>query len=197
MQTQKQVFKKIFIVVAIIHIILPGLVMFGSVLTGLFNKMGWYVWLQNMVVPFESRLVAVLIRPIGIIAKITPAETFSIVLEKPGGYIPITLEWNCLGWQSLVLLILTFTTGLRGHHTLVSKGETVLIGVLGTFLINIFRMALIASLVYYVNDFAVAIVHDYLAALVALIWMLFFWWFSYSFVLEPKETVVHEANSKV
>jgi len=28
--------------------------------------------------------------------------------------------------------------------------------------------------------------HDYLAAITTVIWLFFFWWFSYSFVLEEK-----------
>ena len=155
-------------------------------LTKVFNSMGWYVWLQRTVVPFEARLVAVTLKLVGVNGLVTPSnEHFAMVLERPGSsYLPVQLSWNCLGWQSLLLLILTFITGLQGPFTLLSKLEVVLFGVLGTFLSNIFRMSLITALAYYWNEFAAMIVHDYFAMFVALVWMIFFWWFSYAYVLD-------------
>lgn len=185
---QKTTFKKLFAGIAILLAVLPFLVTFSAVLTELFNKIGWYIWLQEQVVPFEARLVAVLLRLVSIKGIITPTSNFAMLLEKPDNtYIPVSLEWNCLGWQSLVLLGLTLVTGLRGNWKIISKAEAMLIGIIGTFLINIFRMAFITSLAYYWNSVAAMIIHDYFAAFVALIWLIFFWWFSYSFVLEAKE----------
>lgn len=82
---QKQIFKKIFIVAAIVLSVLPALVTFSAALTTLFNKMGWYVWLQRLVVPFEARLVAVLIKLVGIKAMVTPGESYAMVFVKPEG----------------------------------------------------------------------------------------------------------------
>jgi len=188
---QKQVFKKIFIVAAIVLSVLPALVTFSAALTTLFNRMGWYVWLQRLVVPFEARLVAVLIKLVGIKAMVTPGESYAMVLAKPEGeLLPVALEWNCLGWQSMILLALTLTTGLRGEYGFASKLETIVFGVLGTFLSNLIRMAIIVSLAFYWNSFAAMIVHDYFAAFVALIWMIFFWYFSYSYILEEKKIII-------
>ena len=184
---QKATFKKLFAGVAILLAVLPVVVTFSAVLTSLFNKIGAYVWLQRIVVPFEARLVAVLLRLVNIKGVVTPGESFAMLLERPGQeYLPVILSWNCLGWQSLVLLGLTLATGLKGDWKFLSKTEVVIIGVLGTFLINVFRMAFITSLAYYWNNVAAMIIHDYFAAFVALIWLIFFWWFSYSFVLQEK-----------
>lgn len=182
---QKRVFKRILAVTAVVLAVLPVLVTFSSILTEIFNRMQWYVWIQEHVVPFEARLVAVLIRLVGIQGVVTPGQHFAMILERPGqDWLPVQLSWNCLGWQSLVLLGLTLITGLQGHYTFLSKIEVVVFGVLGTFLSNLFRMALITSLAYYWNSVAARIVHDYFAMFVALIWMIFFWWFSYAFLLE-------------
>jgi len=184
---QKATFKKLFAGVAILLAILPFVVTFSAVLTTLFDKMQWYVVLQRWVVPFESRLVAVLLRLVNIRGVVTPGESFAMLLERPGqSALPVVLSWNCLGWQSLVLLGLTFVTGLRGDWKLSSKIEVVTLGVLGIFLVNVFRMAFITSLAYYWNSVAAMIIHDYFAAFVALAWLILFWYFSYSFVLEPK-----------
>lgn len=188
MFNQKTTFKKLFAGTAILLAVLPFLVTFSAVLTSLFSKIGWYVWLQDKVVPFEARLVAVLIRIVNIKGIVTPGANFAMLLEgSDNTYLPVSLEWNCLGWQSLILLSLTLLTGLRGKWKLFSKLETVILGIVGTFLSNLFRMAFITSLAYYWNSVAAMIIHDYFAAFVALIWLIFFWWFSYSFVLEEKK----------
>lgn len=182
---QKATFKKLFAGTAILLAALPFIVTFSAALTSLFSKMGWYLALQRFVVPFEARLVAVLLRLVNIKGIVTPGASFAMLLERPGEpYLPVALEWNCLGWQSLVLLGLTLLTGLRGDWKLFSKAQVVLLGILGTFLVNLFRMAFITALAYYVNEIAARIIHDYFAAFMALVWLIFFWWFSYSFVLE-------------
>lgn len=184
---QKATFKKLFAGVAILLAVLPFVVTFSAVLTEIFNRIDAYIWLQEQVVPFEARLVAVLLRLVRINGVVTPDASFAMILERPGqSALPVQLEWNCLGWQSLVLLGLTLLTGLRGDWKLLSKAETIVLGVLGTFLINVFRMAFITSLAYYVNHIAAMIIHDYFAAFIALIWLIFFWWFAYSYMLIPK-----------
>lgn len=184
---QKSVFKNIFLVIVVILTILPALVTFNSLLTSVFNSMHWYIWLQTTIVPYESRLVAVLLKLVGITSVLTIGQgDFSMLVKKSDQYLPVALQWNCLGWQSILLLIVTFITGLRNNYTFFSRIETIMLGILGTFLINIIRMALIISVGYYWNKLAVFIIHDYFAVLVALIWMIFFWWFSYSYVLEEK-----------
>jgi exosortase/archaeosortase family protein len=100
-----------------------------------------------------------------------------------------------LGWQSMILLALTLVTGLRGPYTLFSKLEVIVFGVLGTFLSNLFRMALITSLAYYWNNVAAMIIHDYFAMFVALIWMVFFWWFSYAYLLDERQSVLESSPS--
>lgn len=183
---QKVLFKKIMLVGSIVLMLLPLIVTFSSLLTSLFNHMGWYLWLQETVVPFESRLVAVLVKTVGIKAMVTGKTEFSLVFEKGGEFFPIELQWNCLGWQSMLLLGITLATGLRGGYTYFSKLETIFFGILGTFLVNLFRMAFIVSLAYYWNRVAAVIVHDYLASLVAVIWMLSFWWFAYKYILDVR-----------
>lgn len=191
---QKATFKKLFAGVAILLAVLPFVVTFSAVLTEVFNKVGAYVWLQDKIVPFEARLVAVLLRGVNIRGVVTPDSNFAMLLERQGQVpLPVQLEWNCLGWQSMVLLGLTLITGLRGDWSTSTKIQVIVLGVVGTFLINVFRMAFITSLAYYVNHIAAMIIHDYFASIVALIWLIFFWWFSYSFILEPKAPAVEKA----
>jgi len=189
MRREKRIFKTLFAGVAIILAALPFLVTFSSLLTSLLERSGFYLWLQHAIVPFEARLVAGLIQLVGIKAMVTPqAANFAMLLEKPSGELmPVALNWNCLGWQSLVLLGLTLITGLRGNYSRFSKLQVLVFGVLGTFLVNILRMGAITAFMYYWNEVAARVMHDYVATLAALLWMIFFWWFSFSFVLDPSD----------
>ena len=185
---QKDIFKKLLLVTVLVLMLLPFLVSFSQGLTDIFNRFTLYTWLQRHVVPFEAKLVALLLSFLGIEGLVTPGSEFALLLGLPGGRIlPVKLAWNCLGWQSMLLLGLTYATGLRGNYTKFSKLNVAVSGFLGTFLINLLRMTAITALMYYRNDIAARIVHDYAAMFVALAWMVFFWWFSYSYVLESKE----------
>ncbi len=188
---RKQTFITIFIAISVIMMVLPFLMTFSAALTKIFMTMKWYMWLQETVVPYEARLVAVLVRVIGVPASVTndTSQFVSMMLERRnGGYTGIELQWNCLGWQSMILLGLTLIGGLKGPYTKISKIEVIMLGVVGTFLINIFRMSFIVALAYYWNDLAVKIMHDYFATLVAFLWMLIFWRFSYTYLLEEHIT---------
>lgn len=187
---QKNTFKLLLAVLAVMLVTLPFVTTFNSVLTELINKVGFYRVIQEAVVPFESRLVVTMVRLLEIPAFLAPTgEKASFYFLKGSQYFPVQLQWNCLGWQSLLLLFLSFIVGLSGHFTKLSKLECVLIGLLGTFLINIFRMVFITIGIYYVNTVFALLIHDYFAALTTIAWLFFFWWFSYSYVLEGKNTV--------
>lgn len=182
----KVVFRNIFIAASIILTVLPGIATLSAALTKLFLSMEWYVILQDYVVPFEAKMVAVLIKLVGITGYITPGETFAMMLKHPTGTMTaVELQWNCLGWQSMIFLIVSLAVGLRGNYTLISKVETLIFGIVGTFLINLFRMAFIIALAYYWSRVSAMLFHDYFATFVALIWIIFFWWFSFRFLLDP------------
>ncbi len=186
---QKNTFKKLLAGISIILALLPVIVTFSAVMTRFLNTREWYLVLQNVVVPFEARIVSGLLNYVNISSFIIPNSHFALFLEKGPVLMPVDIEWNCLGWQSMVLLGITIATGLRGNWDIMSKTQVVVFGFVGTFLVNILRMVLIISLAYYVDSFAALIVHDYFAALVALLWLLFYWWFSYRYILVPKEVV--------
>ena len=185
---KKRVFKVIFAMLAVLLVTLPFVTTFNSVLTAVINRIGLYRAAQEAIVPFESRLVIALVRLLGIPAFLAgTGEKASFYLLKGQEYLPVQLQWNCLGWQSLLLLGISLGIGLQGNFTRLSILECILIGFLGTFLTNILRMAFITLGIYYVNTVFAFLIHDYFAAFTTIIWLFFFWWFSYSFVLEMKE----------
>lgn len=177
---EKKTFAIIFALLAIFLAVLPFLVSFNEVLTHLVEKFQLYMWVQERIVPLEVKMVGVLVSPFGVKYMAHPNG-----MTVNGTYAEMT--WNCLGWQSLLLLIITLIFGLRGNYTLASKMETVFIGLLGTFLVNLLRLTLIVLLLAYARPLFAVVYHDYLAAIVTITWLFFFWWFSYSFVLEERQ----------
>jgi exosortase/archaeosortase family protein len=176
---QKRTFGIIFALSAIMLAVLPFLVSFNEVLTHLLEKFQIYMWLQEKIVPLEVKMVGVLVSPLGI-KYLAHHDGMTV----NGIYAQMT--WNCLGWQSLLLLLITFVVGLRGNYVFWSKIETVLIGFLGIFLVNLIRLTIIVILLAYSRSLFTGVYHDYLAAIVTISWLFFFWWFSYSFVLEER-----------
>ena len=177
-QKQKSTFLLVFFIIAIILIILPFVTTFNELLTKVIEKSALYYPIQKYVVPFFSQIIGLLLLPFGI--KYT---AYLNGMEVNG--VPMELSWNCLGWQSLVLLGATFITGLMGNYTKMSKFECLAIGILGTFLVNVFRIAFTAILAAYFGKLFAIVFHDYFATLVTLLWLFVFWWFSYAFVLHP------------
>jgi len=177
---QKRTFTLIFALLAVFLAILPFLVSFNEALTHLVERIGVYMWVQEKIVPLEVKMVGVLVKPLGI--NYLAHQNGMTVNDTYAG-----MTWNCLGWQSLLLFLITLIVGLRGNYTRWSKIETVLIGLLGTFLVNLLRLVLIVFLLAYSRPLFAVVYHDYLAAIVTIIWLFGFWWFAYSFVLLPKE----------
>jgi exosortase/archaeosortase family protein len=176
---QKRTFIFIFLLLVIALVFLPFLVSFNDVLTRVVEKIGWYMWVQEKVVPMEIKMVAVLVSPLGI-DFVAHRDSMTINGIHAG------MSWNCLGWQSLLLLFITLFLGLRGNYTFVSKIEAILIGLLGTFLVNLLRIVFIVIILVLSRPLFAVVFHDYLAAIVTIIWLFAFWWFCYKFVLEEK-----------
>jgi exosortase/archaeosortase family protein len=179
--SKKRLFQLILAVVAIMIAILPFMTAFNEVLTRLVERMGWYVWIQNKIIPWEVGMLGVIIKAFGIDYEIAPGG-----FKAAGQYARLT--WNCLGWQSLVLLISTLMVGFgTGKYTLLSKIECSLVGLLGVFWVNMFRMVLTVLLLVYSRKLFAVVYHDYLAAITTILFLLGFWWFSFSYILEEKQ----------
>lgn len=186
---EKRIFKDLFLFLVISMMILPFLVSFNEVITKLVEKFHLYMWVQNKIVPWEIKMVGVLVKPLGI----------NYLAHQNGmtvNGIYAGMSWNCIGWQSLLLLVITLVVGLKGNYTFSSKMEAVLIGILGTFLVNLLRMAIIVVILAVSRPLFAVVFHDYLAAIVTVIWLFGFWWFSYSFVLEKRENRQLETESR-
>ncbi|MFC1625952.1 hypothetical protein ACFL1Q_02845 [Patescibacteria group bacterium] len=179
---QKKVFLIILIAVVIILVLTPFTLSFNDVLTKQVEKLQWYIWIQDRVVPIGVRLVGVVMKALGI----------NFVAYKDGftvNEIPGRLSWNCLGWQSLVLFFVSVVFGFSaGKYTFISKTITLVTGLLGLFLMNLFTIVLIVVLLIVSKPLYAIVFHDYFAAIATMLYLILFWWYSYSYTLEEKET---------
>jgi len=181
---QKQTFTTIFIVLALTLVFMPFITTFNDLLTRAMMSLNGYRFIREVIVPWEVRMVGVVLLPFGF----KPA-IFGEYLAIQKGEMPFLVEivWNCIGWQSLLFFVITAFVGLQGdQYTNFSKLKALMIGLLGTFLVNLFRIAAVALVAYYLGQNVAIVFHDYGSTLAVLAWLFFFWWFSYSFVLEER-----------
>lgn len=184
-RAQGKVFQRILVVASITFVILPFITTFNEFLTKVVESFQLVALIQGSIAPFIVRIVAVLLRTLGVPVSISGSNLF-----LTGAWMPLRvyINWNCIGWQSFVLLAFTFLTGLQGPYTRRSKLMTVLIGLEGTFLLNIVRI-LIPTLLAGNSGYLQAILfHDYLGTLFTLLWMGVFWNYAFESLLLRKPT---------
>ncbi len=180
---QKETFKTIFFLLAILLAVLPFLVIlvsFNEFFTHLVERLQLYTWMQDRVVPVQSQLVGVIVRPLGI-------QYVSLRDGMLVNGLRMQITWNCLGWQSLLLFGISLFLGLKGgSYTFSSKFQVIILGLFAIFWVNLLRISFIVFLAAYTMPLYRIVFHNYLAALTTLVFLIWFWWFAYSFVLEER-----------
>ncbi|MCW3992174.1 MAG: exosortase/archaeosortase family protein, partial [Candidatus Bathyarchaeota archaeon] len=165
-------YRSLIVVAAFAFMVLPFITTFNELLTKLVERLQLVALIQGLAAPFIVRVVAVILRALGV-----PAAGGGSYLYLTGRWMPlrIYISWNCIGWQSFVLLAFTMATGLQGPYTRRSKLLTVLLGVEGTFLVNVLRILVPCLLGYYLGYVPAIIFHDYLGTVLTLIWLGALW----------------------
>ena len=180
--TEKKTFAMLFLVLAVVLMVLPFFVTFNDILTRIVMKVELYRFIQEKVVPMEIKMVSVPMNLIGIKSGLLGGY---LALQKGSDIFLVEIAWNCIGWQSMIILILSFFTGLFGRYTRWSKAQVIIAGVCGTFLMNIIRIVLVALFAYYFGQFPAIIFHDYGSIIITIAWLIFFWWFAFAYILTP------------
>lgn len=187
---QKRVFQWSLAALAIMMALLPFTVSLNDFLTRFVQGVGWYRWIQAKIVPVEVGLVGVVVGGLGVNFVAYP-EGFT------ANGIYGELSWNCLGWQSLFLFLVSLPIGLgAGSYTWFSRTITVLVGLLGTFLVNLARISFTVLLLVVSKPLFALVFHDYLAAVMTIVWLVGFWWLAYAFLLEEKPGRAKERQPK-
>jgi len=133
------------------------------------------------IVPVESRMVVGLLSAVGI--KAAASGSHMVVWDGSGSMHVLLISWNCIGWQSLVLLGVSFVSGLRGHQPLEARVQVVIIGVAGTMLLNLLRVAAVAALAATWGQTTAVLFHDYGGTLLVVGWLFAFWMFVQRWIL--------------
>lgn len=192
---RKKTFKNIFLILVFVLITMPFFAAFNQILTNLVMQIDGYRFIQDYIVPWEVRMAGVLLLPFGFDPSVA-GEYLAIggIKSHPGfgeqaGHSKMLIEiaWNCIGWQSLLFFVITAWVGLQGDtYTNISKFKAFVIGLLGTFLVNLLRIAMVVIIAFYFGQKVSVYFHDYVSTIITIGWLLYFWRLSYAYVLEEK-----------
>ncbi|HLQ61033.1 MAG TPA: exosortase/archaeosortase family protein [Candidatus Acidoferrales bacterium] len=160
-------------------LVLPFVTTFDDFLTAAVINAGLDSGLR-WVVPAEVRVVVSLLDLAGVRAY---AAGDRIVLD--GHLQALFISWNCIGWQSLILLAVSLVTGLRGRHPWEARAQVVLIGIGGTVLVNLARVFLVCLLAALAGYVPAVIFHDYGGTLMTVAWLFAFWAGAHRYLLTP------------
>lgn len=180
----KRQFSSLFLALVIFLMTLPLFAVSQDLITKFLNLSGLSGLIQSFIIPIEIKFVVATLSLLGISA----AGDGKLVVLQQGSIETFRAQiiWSCIGWQSVVLLIATLITGFTGKYTLISKFEAIVIGLIGTFWINIIRIDIIYILGFYFGKLTAFFFHSFMGTLFVVLWLFLFWWFSYRYVLEEK-----------
>ena len=143
------------------------------------------------IVPGEARMVVGLLGLFGIHA--AASGNYMVVWDGGGSMHTLLISWNCIGWQSLILLGMSFLSGLRGEQPLEARVQIVIIGIVGTMLLNLVRVAAVAALAATWGQTPAVLFHDYGGTILVVAWLFAFWVFVQSWILKPEPSDELEA----
>ena len=176
----KKLFIYLFMLLIVSVLVLPLVTTFDHFLTRLANNIGGVQLVQRYIVPHEAKIIAVILKPLGF--RVMPMPNGIYVNE-----VLVTIWWSCIGWQSLLLILLSLWPGLSKGFTLTSKMETLVLAVLGFFFLTVIRLTTVSVVGGLWGALPALVYHDYFAAtLLTFIFLFFFWWFCYGYILEEK-----------
>ena len=145
------------------------------------------------IVPVEARMVVGLLGLVGIHAAASGSHL--VVWDGAAAMHTLFISWNCIGWQSLVLLAVSFISGLRGRHPLEARIQVIVIGVAGTMLLNLLRVAVVAGIAATVGVTPAVLFHDYGGTILVIGFLFGFWIFVQRWILGTEPSGEQEATA--
>lgn len=160
--------------------LLPLVTTFDDLLTTWAMQLGANNPLQE-IVPVEARMVVGLLGLVGIHAAVS--GSYMVVWDGAGAMHTLFISWNCIGWQSLVLLGVSLITGLRGRHPMEARAQVIVIGFAGTMLLNLLRVAAVAAIAATIGVTPAILFHDYGGTVLVISYLFLFWMFAHRWIL--------------
>jgi exosortase/archaeosortase family protein len=174
------VFAMLLALTAVVLVVLPFVSTFDDVLTQIGLRLGIATPLQ-VIVPAEVRVTVAVLGLFGIHAG--AAGNQLVVWNASGAPQTLFISWNCVGWQSLILLGLSLVVGLRGQMTLATRIEVIVFGVTGTILVNVARITVVCVLAALAGYLPAVLFHDYGGTLLLVAWLFSFWAIAYRWLV--------------
>jgi exosortase/archaeosortase family protein len=162
--------------------LLPLVTTFDDFLTTWALRLGANNPLQSTV-PVEAGMVVTMLSLVGIHAAASGSHI--VVWDGAGSMHTLFISWNCIGWQSVLLLGVSFFSGLRGRQSLESRLQVVVIGAAGTMLLNLARVAVVAALDATWGHLPALLFHDYGGTIIVIVWLFAFWIAVQRWILVP------------
>ena len=163
--------------------VLPVFTTVSEFLTRIVENTFLYYPIERFVVPYEIILTRTIISFFGI-ETIGGQRIFQIIKDGiPQG---IDVSWNCVGWQSFVILVLSLKSGLSHEFGRWDRLQIVALGLIGTFMLNLLRISLVVLVFYFWGKLPATIIHNYGSVILTILWLFLFWWFIYSYVSDAK-----------
>jgi exosortase/archaeosortase family protein len=160
--------------------LLPLVTTFDDLLTTWALQLGANNPLQA-IVPIEARMVVGLLGLAGVHAAVS--GNYLVVWDHVGAMHTLFISWNCIGWQSLVLLGVSLITGLRGRHPIEARAQVIVIGLAGTMLLNLLRVAAVAAIAATIGVTPAILFHDYGGTILVVSYLFLFWMFAHRWIL--------------
>jgi exosortase/archaeosortase family protein len=184
------VFAMLLALTAVALMVLPFVSTFDDLLTVIGMRLSIAAPLQS-IVPAEVHVTVFMLGLLGIHAG--AAGNQLVVWNSSGAPQTLFISWNCVGWQSLILLGLSLMVGLRGPMALTTRLELIVLGVVGTVLVNIARITVVCLLAALAGYLPAVLFHDYGGTLLLVGWLFAFWLLTYrwlvpdpAFAIEPQ-----------
>lgn len=156
-------------------------------LTKLLYATGVAKFLSYYIIPLEITGVRFILKLLGVTTN-ELSDYKTILLHRADSTVFATqITWSCIGWESLLCLILSLIVGIGGHYTRLSKILSIILGLIGTIVINLLRITVVCLMgFFYGAGFAVAY-HNYFGAALVLLWLFIYWWLCYGLILKSKK----------
>ena len=184
------VFAMLLALTAVALVVLPFVSTFDDLLTQIGMRVGIAAPLQG-IVPAEVRVTVTVLGLLGIHA--AAAGNQLVVWNSSGAPQTLFISWNCVGWQSLILLALSLMVGLRGPMTLATRVQVIALGIAGTVLVNIARITVVCALAALAGYVPAVLFHDYGGTLLLVAWLFIFWLTAYRWLVPDLATAARPA----
>ena len=170
-------------------LVLPFVTTFDEFLTAATKQFGLVHPLLSLAAP-EARAVVAILRLLGVHAQAAGGEIY--VWDWSGQRQALLISTTCIGWQSLILLWLSCLVGLRGGYSNEARIQVVVIGVMGTVLVNLIRMTVVSLVAAGFGFWPAVLVHDYAGTLIIVAWLFAFWASAHRWILASAQGDVRE-----